>query len=105
MTGFLSALAAVLVSEVGDRTFIVTTILAMREPKVSVFLGAVSAAGLMVSISGLIGASSALVPATVTRLLSITLFLVFGVQMLLEGRPAPHLLEPCLSLTLASPSL
>lgn len=81
MTSFL----AVLASELGDRTFIVTTILAMKHSKVSVFLGAMTAATLMISISGLIGISSSLIPKDVVHILSIGLFFAFGIQMLVEG--------------------
>lgn len=81
MTSFL----AVLASELGDRTFIVTTILAMKHSKVSVFLGAMTAATLMISISGLIGISSSLIPKDVVNILSIGLFFAFGIQMLVEG--------------------
>ena len=85
MTGFLSALLAVLASELGDRTFIVTTILAMKHSKIAVFLGAMSAATLMISVSGLIGISSTLIRQDIVHFLSIGLFLFFGLQMLVEG--------------------
>lgn len=50
--GFLAALFCILVSELGDKTFVITTILAMKYSKRSVFLGALTAATLMISLSG-----------------------------------------------------
>lgn len=51
--GFVAALFCILVSELGDKTFVITTILAMKYSKKSVFLGALTAATLMISLSGL----------------------------------------------------
>lgn len=85
MTGFIKALLAVLVSELGDRTFFVTTILAMKHSKIQVFLGAMAASILMISISGLIGISSSVIPKQWVHYLSIVLFFFYGFQMLVEG--------------------
>ncbi|RWS31839.1 transmembrane protein 165-like protein, partial [Leptotrombidium deliense] len=82
---FLMALFAILASELGDRTFIVTTIMAMRYSRVSVFCGAVSAAVFMISLSVLLGVISSLIPESIAYYLSIFLFVFFGVQMLIEG--------------------
>lgn len=51
--GFVAALFCILVSELGDKTFVITTILAMKYSKKSVFLGALTAATLMIALSGL----------------------------------------------------
>lgn len=85
MSSFVSAFLAVLASELGDRTFIVTTILAMKHSRISVFLGAMTAAALMITISGIIGLSSSLISPALVHYLSVGLFFFFGLQMLYEG--------------------
>ena len=82
---FLSAFLVIVTTELGDKTFIITTILAMKYSRKSVFLGAMTAAGLMITISILIGVISTLIPKIFVHYLSIGLFAFFGIQMLREG--------------------
>jgi hypothetical protein len=54
--GFIHALIAsvsvIIVSELGDKTFFIAAIMAMRHPRLTVFVGAVTALGLMTILSG-----------------------------------------------------
>jgi hypothetical protein len=56
---FVAALSIILVSEIGDKTFFIAAIMAMRHPRSTVFLGASAALFLMTALSGTrIGLSS-----------------------------------------------
>lgn len=83
---FLS-LTMILFSEVGDKTFLVAALMAMRHPRLLVFSAAFSALFIMTVLSAILGhAVPALIPATFTKFLAAALFLVFGLKMLKEGR-------------------
>ncbi|THU83848.1 hypothetical protein K435DRAFT_870864 [Dendrothele bispora CBS 962.96] len=60
----------IIVSEVGDKTFLIAAILAMSNPRITVFAGALGS----------------LVVMKWTQLAAAVLFLVFGSKMLMEGR-------------------
>jgi putative Ca2+/H+ antiporter (TMEM165/GDT1 family) len=49
---FLASLSVIIVSELGDKTFFIAAILAMKNPRVTVFAGAMAALGLMTVLSG-----------------------------------------------------
>ena len=53
--GFSESISVILVSEIGDKTFFIAAILAMRNNKLTVFLAAVSALFLMTVLSALLG--------------------------------------------------
>jgi Ca2+/H+ antiporter, TMEM165/GDT1 family len=77
----------ILVSEIGDKTFIVAALMAMRNPRMVVFTSAFSAMIVMTVLSALLGhAVPTLIPKSVTNFLAAALFLVFGIKMLLEAR-------------------
>lgn len=74
-------------SEIGDKTFLVAALMAMRHPRVVVFTAAACALGLMTVLSALLGhAVPTLIPKTVTKILAAVLFFVFGAKMLKEGK-------------------
>lgn len=50
--GFIASLSVILVSELGDKTFFIAAIMAMRHPRLVVFIGAIGALGLMTVLSG-----------------------------------------------------
>lgn len=50
--GFVASLSVILVSEIGDKTFFIAAIMAMRHPRITVFGGAISALALMTILSG-----------------------------------------------------
>lgn len=49
---FVASLSVILVSEIGDKTFFIAAIMAMRHPRLIVFGGAISALALMTILSG-----------------------------------------------------
>jgi len=54
---FLASISVIIVSELGDKTFFIAAILAMRNPRVTVFAGAMLALGLMTVFSGVLSTS------------------------------------------------
>ena len=50
---FLASLSVIIVSELGDKTFFIAAILAMKNPRLTVFAGAMVALGLMTVLSGM----------------------------------------------------
>lgn len=51
---FVASLSMIIVSELGDKTFFIAAIMAMRHPRLTVFLGAMSALGFMTVLSGMV---------------------------------------------------
>lgn len=49
---FIAALSVIVVSELGDKTFFIAAIMAMRHPRMIVFAGAITALALMTVLSG-----------------------------------------------------
>lgn len=77
----------IIVSEIGDKTFLVAALMAMRHPRFVVFSAAFSALIAMTILSAILGhAVPTLIPKSYTKLMAAVLFLVFGVKMLKEGR-------------------
>lgn len=77
----------ILFSEIGDKTFLVAALMAMRHPRMVVFSAAFSALLVMTVLSAVLGhAVPTLIPKYITNFLASGLFLVFGVKMLLEAR-------------------
>ena len=76
----------IVVSEIGDKTFLIAAILSMRHPRPIVFLGAFSALAVMSVLSALLGVMfPTLLPKWLTTLLAALLFLIFGVRMMRDG--------------------
>jgi len=81
------AFAMIIVSEIGDKTFLIAAILAMRNPRLVIFAGAFGSLVVMSILSAEMGhLLPSLVPRKWTQLAAATLFLVFGLKMLLEAR-------------------
>ena len=49
---FVASFSVIIVSELGDKTFFIAAIMAMRHPRLTVFLGAMSALGVMTVLAG-----------------------------------------------------
>lgn len=82
---FLSSLAMIFVSELGDKTFFIAAILAMKNPRLQIFSGAFAALAVMTVLSTALGVVvPALIPHSVTHYLSAFFFLIFGVKMIRE---------------------
>ncbi|KAJ1636267.1 hypothetical protein T492DRAFT_960747 [Pavlovales sp. CCMP2436] len=83
---FAASLSVILVSELGDKTFFIAAILAMRHPRVTIFAGALAALGLMTVLSCMMGhALPSMLPKTYTHYAAALLFLVFGVRLLRDA--------------------
>ncbi|KAK5070931.1 GCR1-dependent translation factor 1 [Lithohypha guttulata] len=81
------AFTMILFSEIGDKTFLVACLMAMRHDRLLVFSAAFSALITMTVLSAVLGhAVPTLIPKWLTNFLAAGLFLVFGIKMLLEAR-------------------
>ncbi|KAK2739770.1 hypothetical protein FQN57_006467 [Myotisia sp. PD_48] len=84
---FVLSLTMILFSEVGDKTFLVAALMAMRHPRTVVFSAAFSALITMTVLSALLGhAVPTILPESYTHALAALLFFVFGIKMMIEAR-------------------
>ncbi|XP_050668204.1 transmembrane protein 165 isoform X1 [Leptidea sinapis] len=83
--GFLASLSVVIVSELGDKTFFIAAIMAMKHPRVIVFAGAISALVFMTVLSAAFGWVATVIPRVYTHYISAALFAIFGLKMLRDG--------------------
>ena len=85
--GLFQAFSLIIFSEIGDKTFLIAAILAMRHPRLVVFLGAFSSLAVMSVLSAEMGhLLPALIPRQYTQFAAAVLFLIFGAKMLTEAR-------------------
>ncbi|XP_034736844.1 transmembrane protein 165 [Etheostoma cragini] len=88
-TGFIHAFVAsfsvIIVSELGDKTFFIAAIMAMRYNRLTVLTGAMLALGAMTCLSVLFGYATTVIPRIYTYYVSTALFAIFGIRMLREG--------------------
>lgn len=89
LTAFTAGLLLISISEIGDKSFFVAAILAMRYCRRSVFLGAIAALAIMTVISVALGQVLNFVPKLWVHYAVIALFLFFGIRLLLESRTIP----------------
>ena len=83
---FYLSISMIVVSEIGDKTFLIAAIMAMRYPRMVVFSAASSALIVMTILSGAIGhVLPQLLSPKLTRAAAAVLFLVFGVNLLRVG--------------------
>jgi Ca2+/H+ antiporter, TMEM165/GDT1 family len=88
--GFLQAFAIIILSEIGDKTFLIAAILAMRHPRLVVFAGAFGSLVVMSILSAAMGhALPSLIPKRWTQIAAGILFIVFGAKLFLEGKNMP----------------
>merc|ERR1711997_291386 len=83
--GFIATLCVIVVSELGDKTFFIAAIMAMRHPRWTVFIGAITALALMHIMSAFFGYAITIIPRVFTYYLSSFLFAIFGLKMLRDG--------------------
>lgn len=85
-TAFMASFLMIVVSEIGDKTFFIAAVMAMRNARLTVFLGAISALALMTVLSTALGyAVPNLISRSYTRILAILLFGFFGFKMLWDA--------------------
>ncbi|MDC6274420.1 TMEM165/GDT1 family protein [Lacticaseibacillus paracasei] len=83
---FYLAISMIVVSEIGDKTFLIAAIMAMRYPRMVVFSAASSALVIMTVLSGAIGhILPQLLSPTITRTAAAVLFFAFGIKLLRES--------------------
>jgi putative Ca2+/H+ antiporter (TMEM165/GDT1 family) len=76
----------ILFSEVGDKTFLIAALMAMKHPRMLVFTAAFSALITMTVLSAVLGhAVPTLLPKKLTSFAAALLFFVFGLRLLREG--------------------
>ncbi|KAK3813084.1 MAG: hypothetical protein J3Q66DRAFT_378523 [Benniella sp.] len=76
----------IMVSEIGDKTFLIAAIMAMKHPRLLVFSAALSALWVMSILSAAFGhAVPNLIPKTYTNYLAGLLFFCFGIRMFYDG--------------------
>jgi len=84
--GFVEAISVILVSELGDKTFFIAAILAMRNNKLTVFLAAISALAVMTVLSALLGfVVTTFIPREYTYYACTAIMALFGLKMLWEA--------------------
>ncbi|KAK5654414.1 hypothetical protein OQA88_7324 [Cercophora sp. LCS_1] len=83
---FVLSLTMILFSEIGDKTFLVAALMAMKHDRMVVFSAAFSALITMTVLSAVLGhAVPTLIPKRLTNFLAAGLFLIFGGRLLREG--------------------
>ncbi len=82
LTGFTAALTLITLSELGDKTFFISLLLATRLPRVWVFIGSLTALAAMTLISVLLGQMIGWIPARWVHRGVVVLFLGFGIKLL-----------------------
>jgi Ca2+/H+ antiporter, TMEM165/GDT1 family len=86
MHSYLLSLTMILFSEIGDKTFLIAALMAMKHDRLLVFSAALSALVAMTVLSAVFGhAVPTLLPKRFTNFLAAILFLVFGAKLLKEG--------------------
>ena len=85
LTGFTAALLLITISELGDKTFFIAMILAMRYPRSLVLAGVVGALVSMTILSVAIGQVFAFLPKIYLFYAEIILFFLFGTKLLFES--------------------
>ncbi|XP_015596935.1 transmembrane protein 165 [Cephus cinctus] len=82
---FIASLSVIVVSELGDKTFFIAAIMAMRHPRLTVFAGAIAALAFMTVLSVVFGYAATIIPRAYTYYISTALFALFGLKMLRDG--------------------
>uniref|UniRef100_A0A9J2PAP0 GDT1 family protein n=1 Tax=Ascaris lumbricoides TaxID=6252 RepID=A0A9J2PAP0_ASCLU len=81
----LASFSVIIVSELGDKTWFIAAIMAMRHSRLTVFFGAMTALTLMTALSAGLGWATQVIPRSLTFYISTALFALFGLKMLHEG--------------------
>ena len=82
---FVASISVIIVSELGDKTFFIAALMAMRHSRLVVFSGAIGALFVMTVLSVALGFATTIIPRTYTYYASTVLFAVFGIKMMKEA--------------------
>lgn len=85
LAAFTAGLTLITISELGDKTFFIAAILAMRHARRWVLLGVVLALVAMTLLSVALGQAVAQLPTTWVRVAEVVLFLGFGLKLLYDA--------------------
>lgn len=85
LDAFTASISVILFTELGDKTFFIAAIMAMRHPRLIVFTGAITALALMTILSVVFGMAATIIPKVYTYYISTALFAIFGLKMIYEG--------------------
>uniref|UniRef100_A0A7S3RAA4 GDT1 family protein n=1 Tax=Dunaliella tertiolecta TaxID=3047 RepID=A0A7S3RAA4_DUNTE len=84
--GFIKSFFVILTSEIGDKTFFIAAVMAMKSPRLTVFLGAIGALAAMTILSVALGwAAPNLIPKVYTHYAATALFFFFGFKSLYDA--------------------
>ncbi len=89
LTAFTAGLLLITVSELGDKTFFIAVILAMRHSRRLVLIGAIAALAAMTIISVVAGQAVSLLPKLYIHYAEIVLFIGFGIKLLYDANRMP----------------
>lgn len=89
LSAFIAGFLLITVSELGDKTFFIAAILAMRHSRRLVFIGVVSALAAMTILSVLVGQAASLLPPGYIYYTEIVLFIGFGLKLLYDASQMP----------------
>ncbi|OZC11547.1 hypothetical protein X798_01405 [Onchocerca flexuosa] len=81
----IASISVIVVSELGDKTWFIAAIMAMRHSRLTVFCGAMAALILMTLLSAGLGWFTQVMPRLLTYSISTALFALFGMKMLYDG--------------------
>ncbi|KAM3723832.1 Transmembrane protein [Dirofilaria immitis] len=81
----VASISVIVVSELGDKTWFIAAIMAMRHSRLTVFCGAMAALILMTLLSAGLGWFTQVMPRLLTYSISTALFALFGLKMLYDG--------------------
>lgn len=84
--GFAKSASMIVLSEIGDKTFFIAVIMAMKHSRTIVFLGSWLALFAMTALSAMVGAAAPkLISPRATRACATALFFVFGARSIAEA--------------------
>ena len=89
LAAFTAGLLLITISELGDKTFFIAVILAMRHSRRLVFLGVLAALAAMTVLSVLLGQIVSLLPKNYIHFGEIALFIGFGLKLLYDASRMP----------------
>lgn len=82
----IMAISMIVVSEIGDKTFLISALMAMRHSRLLVFTASFASLAIMTILSGIVGHTlPSLISQKVTQFLASGLFIIFGIKLTKEG--------------------
>lgn len=89
LAAFTAGLLLITISELGDKTFFIAVILAMRHSRRLVFLGVLAALAAMTLLSVMLGQIVSLLPKHYIHFGEISLFIGFGLKLIYDASRMP----------------